>query len=219
MEVFPISLKNGVVAMIAKKKRPIPTKRQSNIKYPRKLFLIATEGTKTEPDYFKNLKKIVNNASINIKPLTSNSRTAPGALLKRITKYLEEYEITNQDEAWIVMDRDQWNEDHIIKVIDWTTQNKHYGLALTNPKFEYWLLLHFEDGNGVQTARECNERIKQHIVSYHKNIPINKITLDNTKAAIDRLRKKEVLDNKALLNQVGSSIDILVERILKHPRI
>jgi hypothetical protein len=77
--------------MIAKKKRSITTKRQSNIKSSRKLFVIAFEGSKTEPDYFDHLKKIVNNASFNIKPLTSN-KSSPLYRLKRIKEHIEEEE-------------------------------------------------------------------------------------------------------------------------------
>lgn len=200
--------------MIAKKKRNIPTKRLSNIKSSRKLFVIASEGTKTEPDYFKNLKRIVNNASITIKSLTSNTGTSPGGLLKRISKYLEENEITDQDEAWIVMDRDQWDKDHIIKVINWTTENKHYGLALTNPKFEYWLLLHFEDGKGVQTSNECTDKLKRYLPSYDKSLSIKSFDLQKVKKAVSFLEKKVPLSNEALIEQVGTTVHVLVKKII-----
>lgn len=200
--------------MIAKKKPHIPTKRLSNIKSSRKLFVIASEGTKTEPDYFKNLKRIVNNASITIKSLTSNTGTSPGGLLKRISKYLEENEITDQDEAWIVMDRDQWDKDHIIKVINWTKENKHYGLALTNPKFEYWLLLHFEDGKGVQTSSECPDKLKRYLPNYDKSLSIKSFDLQKVKKAVSFLEKKVLLSNEALIEQVGTTVHVLVKKII-----
>jgi hypothetical protein len=42
--------------------------------------------------------------------------------------------------------------------------------ALSNPKFEYWLLLHFNDGTGIASSRDCSDRLKRHLPGYDKGI-------------------------------------------------
>jgi len=56
------------------------------------------------------------------------------------------------DRAWIVVDADSWPEDQLLELHGWSTEDSRYGLAVSNPKFEFWLLLHFEDGNGAATS-------------------------------------------------------------------
>jgi len=58
----------------------------------------------------------------------------------------------------------------------WSTQKPNHGFALSNPKFEYWLLLHFEDGIGVTSSRECSERIRRWIAGYDKALDTRKIS-------------------------------------------
>ena len=60
-------------------------------------------------------------------------------------------------EAWLVVDKDQWTDDQLIKLLEWSQKADNYGFALSNPKFEYWLLLHFEDASGVKNSRDCVE--------------------------------------------------------------
>jgi len=57
-------------------------------------------------------------------------------------------------EAWLVIDKDDNNDEKLRKVYEWSQSKDNYGLALSNPKFEYWLLLHFEEGKGVQNSPE-----------------------------------------------------------------
>ncbi len=64
--------------------------------------------------------------------------------------------LKSSDEAWLIADRDQWDENQLNQLYAWSTIQKNFGFALSNPKFEYWLLLHFEDASGIATSRECS---------------------------------------------------------------
>ena len=122
---------------VATKRRSF--RRRSGQRRYRKLFVIAAEGEKTEPQYFS----LFNNASvIRVLSLKCSGDSAPEQVMERMQRYLEQEEIKNTDEAWLVVDKDQWSDAQLQRLHLWTQGATNYGLALSNPKFEYWLLLH-----------------------------------------------------------------------------
>jgi hypothetical protein len=120
----------------------------------RQLFVIATEGSITEPQYFT----IFNNdqTTIQVKCLKNKTNSSPQQVLKKMQEYLLENELKKTDQAWLVVDKDEWQDPQLELLYQWSQQANNYGLAVSNPKFEYWLLLHFEDGKGVNTASQCD---------------------------------------------------------------
>ncbi len=134
----------------------------------RRLFVIAVEGAVTEPQYFSMLDN--QNAAVKIKTLRSRSDSAPTHVLQRMKRYLMEESLTGADEAWLVVDRDDWPEEHLDSLWQWSTEKTQRGLALSNPSFELWLLLHFEDGAGVSTKNEIVARLKRYLPNYDKSI-------------------------------------------------
>jgi hypothetical protein len=72
-----------------------------------------------------------------------------------------------------------------------TQKHHNYGFALSNPKFEYWLLLHFEDGKKVRSSRACIERLKRHVPNYDKGIEPHKYSEEAIKKAIARAEARD----------------------------
>ncbi|MBT3290767.1 MAG: RloB domain-containing protein, partial [Victivallales bacterium] len=142
--------------MVGKRRR---FQRPSGQRRYRKLFVIATEGAKTEPQYFKALDS--QHATVHVKPLKGNDRSSPQQVLKRMAEHLRKDGLRKSDEAWLVVDKDQWTDDQLGELHRWAQQEDNYGLALSNPKFEYWMLLHFEDGNGISSVRDCGDRLRR----------------------------------------------------------
>ena len=97
----------------------------------------------------------------------------------------------SSDEAWLVVDKDQWTDEQLTQLHQWSLQQEHYGFALSNPKFEYWLLLHFEDGTGVTSSRDCTDRLKRWIPDYDKGIDTRKISQSQIDVAIRRAKKRD----------------------------
>ncbi len=121
------------------------------------------------------------------------------------------------DEAWIVVDKDQWPENQLNELHKWAataSKNKRYGLALSNPKFEFWLLLHFEGGKGVVDSESCSQKLKVHIPNYDKGLPPNKITQDAVKKAIKRAKQRDNPPCKDWPHSVGTTVYRLVENIM-----
>ena len=52
--------------------------------------------------------------------------------------YLKGKDLRKKDEDWLVVDKDQWTDDQLMKLYEWFQKTDNYGFALSNPKFEYW---------------------------------------------------------------------------------
>ncbi|MBR5998701.1 MAG: RloB domain-containing protein, partial [Deltaproteobacteria bacterium] len=126
--------------------------------------MLSVEGRKTEQEYFNLFKE--KGSLVTVLCLRSSSRSSPTDVLQRMKKHLKKEPLEGSDEAWLVVDYDQWPPEHFYKLHAWTQQKDKCFLAVSNPKFEYWLLLHFEDGRGVATPKECDTRLKKHLPNY-----------------------------------------------------
>jgi len=156
----------------------------------RKLFVISVEGVKTEPQYFELFNKSDQNI-IKINCLKGNHQSSPFQVLKRMKRYLKIEDLKKTDEAWLVIDMDQWSSDQIEPLFEWSQSKENYGLALSNPTFELWLLLHFEDGRKVATTDECLNRLKKYLPEYKKGIGIRKFTIETIHSAIQRAKRRD----------------------------
>ena len=204
----------------------------------RPVFFIASEGENTEPDYFG---KILAGLYPNIRVLTLPERKNIGAvrgndpkkLKKRLQEKLREqaFESIVQREAWIVVDRDDktWTVELLNEAAMWVKaeNNKRnpviHGMALSNPCFEFWLLLHFENGKGAHSSEECISRLKKriHVPNYDKNKRLddpNVIKLFSENVIKDAIKRSET-KNRGLSEdwprQPGhTTVHLLVQRIL-----
>ena len=155
----------------------------------RKLFVIAVEGAKTEPQYFA---LFYDQASvIRVNCLRGRHDSSPPQVLKRMERYLQDESLKSTDEAWLVVDKDQWTDEQLALLHTWAMSRHNYGLALSNPKFEYWLLLHFEDGTGVGSSAHCGDRLRQYLPYYDKAIDARQLTRARILDALDRARRRD----------------------------
>jgi hypothetical protein len=181
----------------------------------KKLFVISVEGSKTEPQYFAifNQPQSIILVKCLKRPSTESS---PIQVLKRMEGYLRKESLRKTDEAWIVVDKDDWMEDQLRELLQWAKKNENHGFALSNPNFEYWLLLHFEDGKGVANSQECLTRLKRHLPNYKKDIDSKKITLEFIAKAISRARQRDANRSNDLPQMWSTSVYKLVEKIINH---
>ena len=57
-------------------------------------------------------------------------------------KYLKENPLRKGDEAYIIVDRDEWPLDKLHLLQAWSQEKDHYNFLVSNPRFELWLSLH-----------------------------------------------------------------------------
>jgi hypothetical protein len=179
----------------------------------RKLFVISVEGVKTEPQYFAIFND--QQSVIRVNCLKSSHGNSPPQVLKRMEDHLQRAELRSSDEAWLVVDKDQWTDEQLSQLHDWAQKRDNYGFALTNPKFEYWLLLHFEEGNDILSQRDCSDRLKTHLPGYDKGIDASKISSQGINDAIRRARQRDKPPCTDWPRALGSTtVYKLVENIL-----
>jgi hypothetical protein len=182
----------------------------------RKLFVIAVEGENTEPQYFAIFKdwKLI----IQIKCLKSKGKVSAQQILARMKNYLKQEGLKDSDEAWLVVDKDSNSDERLEELFKWSCGKNNHGLALSNPKFEYWLLLHFEDGNNIATSAECSKRLKMYLPNYDKSIDTGKFTPDTISEAIRRARNRDNPPCSKWPCGVGTTVYKLVENICNEPQ-
>ncbi len=178
----------------------------------KKLFVLATEGAETEPRYFKMFQG--DGSVVHVHPLKGKNRSAPPQVLRRMDAYLRKEGLRPEDEAWLVVDTDQWTEEQLRQLHQWSQSKANYGLAVSNPQFEFWLLLHFEDGNGVGTSRECVARLKRQLPEYQKGAVDVKQFADRVAEAIERAHRRDTPPCGDWPRTTGTTVYRLVQSLM-----
>ena len=193
--------------------RPVNTTQVSN------LYIVLSEGTKTEQEYFKQVDRLFNENGNNetgyglklLKPGTSNN---PTGLIKGMNKHLRMEKYRENYEAWIVFDRDEWSTAEFNAVEIWEKNDPRHHYALSHPCFEYWLLLHFEDVSGNLTGPDVMHRLKIYLPDYNKGIQRGFVTMDRVRRACKAARVK-LGQSSDLRNYNGSTVCQLIEMLAK----
>jgi RloB-like protein len=127
-----------------------PLKRKVATRRPRKTLVVFCEGERTEPEYLDALKRqpsVRDVAAVDLRVETGQGGSVPRTLVAMATEARaraieEDAEI---DEFWCVFDV-EWPRNH--PGLDEAVQQARVNginLAVSNPCFELWLILHFQD--------------------------------------------------------------------------
>jgi len=178
----------------------------------RKCFIISAEGKETEKIYFNMFKS--RNATVDVQVVKkTNNKSAPQYILKEATRHVKKFGMRRGDEVWVVIDRDSWPDAELDWIFEECCRLK-YNLAVSNPKFEYWLLLHFEDAKGVNSPKKVTERLKKYLPNYDKNnLNVLKVK-EGVHDAIKRAKLKDSPPTAKWLSRTGSTVYKLVEKLI-----
>lgn len=125
-------------------------RRHVAVRTPKRTFLVFCEGEKTEPAYLKALKRdpaIRDVASVDIRVDDETSGSVPLTLVEAAAKARARSSGENGeiDEVWCVFDV-EWPQNHPnLRRALARARESGVGVAVSNPCFELWLALHFED--------------------------------------------------------------------------
>lgn len=195
-----------------RKKRPLD--RSANVVRDASLIVIASEDKYAVRQYFEFFRS----TKIQFKVLeTEDGKSAPEHVLARLVEYMKEYDIDEGDEFWLVCDCDHWIKHGHIKNLAQVIQlcrQKGIQVALSNPCFELWLLLHFAEfpAEAKLTSAEIEKRLRKAVGSYDKtkvyNLPID---MDAVKAAA-----KRSADNQNTSSEIPDRPQTAVHLIIQH---
>jgi len=189
---------------------------------PRKRIIIATEGSKTEQQYFNTLKKELRLGNVEL--LKKGTKSSPDQAVKRLDKYKETYsrELNKHDELWLVIDNDGRSEQTLNKVLEQAKQNK-YHLADSNPCFELWLLLHYESLDrlrgleGSAATGGCasvEKELKKFDETYDKSRYEPGKYIEKINKAIKNAKETDTQPDDRWLNQIGTRVYRLAQSII-----
>jgi hypothetical protein len=177
------------------------------------MFIVVAEGTVTEQEYFAMFD---DHSIVRVRCLTNLTNLSPNKALKKALSFIAEEGLRSSDEIWIVVDRDSWEEADLQAIHIWSTRKPNHGFALSNPRFESWLLLHFEDARGRALSIDCDAKLKGHHPGYDKHINAKLFTTERVKSAISRAKKHDSPRCEDWPRKAGSTVYRLVEKLVSY---
>lgn len=124
-----------------RKRRPLD--RTTGLVRDSSIVVIACEDTHAVKQYFAKFR--TRRVQFKVLP-TEEGYSSPKAVVERLNRYRMEEQIGDEDELWICIDADHWirgNHQRELAEVLRQWRSNGYGVAIRNPCFEVWLLLHF----------------------------------------------------------------------------
>jgi hypothetical protein len=197
-------------------------------------LVISTEGRNTEPEYFNLIKDRFSSKLVEIDVIQKNSNcSSPECVFNDLEKHLQEkYDFRDVfDSCWLVLDREKSEKqrDKILNIFQKVKEKPAYHIALTNPIFEFWLLLHFQDikkydstklflneknGRDFITEELAKKLPKKTYIKKRNKFPKEMVTLENIERAVEQEKLFEHQDIEKILDNLGSNIGSLVSKLV-----
>ncbi len=159
-------------------------------------ILIVCEGSKTEPIYFNSIRNDLRSLTLNIIVLPHQNKTDPHSIIERLIKERQQRKDNQQwskeYEAWAVFDGDEHIEKNLA---NWQSaialaKSQKINLAIKNPCFELWYLIHFQDHFAQINRDSLINLLRKHIADYDKSMCLDTNPLKLlTEQAIQRADK------------------------------
>jgi hypothetical protein len=192
--------------------------RKTNVRDSR-LIVIATEGEKTEKQYFENL---FDSPVIQVKILEtpSDGKSDPGYVLQRLVTFQQDCDINGNDELWLMSDVDRWGPEKL-KTVCRLANEAGISVAISNPCFELWLLLHFTEANlEDRNGKALKERLKEKLSGYNSaKLDLSLYTSENVALAVQRAKALDQNPVALWPEFPGTHVYKLAERLLPHFRL
>lgn len=199
-----------------------------------RLIVIASEGKDTERIYFKALAKEYTNPRVHVhilkRSVEEQNNSSPEHVLKQLNDYKSQYELEADDELWLVVDKDCWTEAMLSRVATECSQEVAMHMALSNPCFELWLLLHLEDAASLTPEEQMlwmenrrksknvdpylKVRLRQKMGSYHESAYDAPTLISHVESAIKRARALDKNPNDRWPQTLGTRVYLLAESVM-----
>lgn len=170
--------------------------RREPFRDPRPLMLIVCEGEKTEPQYFRQFALNHENSRVRIE--LGDKSGAPMTLVKAAKAYKSAAEKAARrerdqnlvyDSVWCVFDIDE--HPHVHEAREMADANQ-IRLAISNPCFELWLVLHLRESPGMKHRHVMQSLLKTLIPDYDEAVDFKHFA-PGYERAVERARKLDSL--------------------------
>lgn len=198
------------------------------------LIVIASEGKDTERIYFKALAKEYTNLRVHVHILerseNEQNNSSPEHVLQQLNDYKSKYDLEADDELWLVVDKDRWTEAMLSHVATECSQEVAMHMALSNPCFELWLLLHMEDAASLSPEEQeqwmknrrksknadpyLKVRLRQKMGSYHESSYDALTLIAHIEDAIERARALDKNPTDRWPQTLGTRVYLLAKSVI-----
>ena len=150
-----------------------PARRTPN-RPARRRLLVVCEGQRTEPEYVRGLAAAARNPLVDVEiarehgdpkrvveAAKARASSAAADARRRHDRFL------GYDEVWCLFDRDE--HPRFDAAVDQARAND-FALAVSNPCFELWLLLHFRESPGDRHRHDVQELLGKEVPGYAKEV-------------------------------------------------
>ncbi len=201
-----------------KKGRRRGFRRPSRLRRTKKFVVIATEGKETEPRYLEAFfTPCEAETQIKIVP-NPKHESKPKEVLSRLKRFFDrDYSKARGDEAWMLIDRDDWPEEELQNVYREAKQ-AGFTVLMSNPCFELWLYLHLRENCPFTDRHDCQRKLANVLPGYS---PDNKGDYamgplkDNVAQAVIRAKTLDTKPQEPWPTGQATRVYDLVERLLK----
>ena len=158
---------------MAKRDRRDTLRRRRAFRSPRPRFLIVCEGRQTEPEYFREMKHLERS----LIDLELSSGGMPKTLVERAVEMKKTAAASAKrqkdanleyDHVWCIFDID---EHPFVPEAKQQARDNAIEVAVSNPCFELWALLHFRDQRAHIERGPLHHECKQYMPGYEKRLP------------------------------------------------
>jgi len=180
---------------------------------PKKFIVVATEGEKTERIYLDQFKP-PRDSSVQLKVLPNwQHKTHPKDVLKKLKAYVKTNYVGPEDELWLMIDRDSWDEAELNEVAAEAVKCSFH-MALSNPCIEYWFYLHLRDNKPFNHRHQLLPEMEKMLGSYGKGNYDAARLAKEVDAAIARAEKLDTKPNEPWPRQQGTQVHRLMKKLL-----
>lgn len=177
--------------------------RKQGSRVPADRILIVSEGSKTEPQYFNEIRNALRLPTTNICAMPGDYGTSPD----QVVNYAKNLFINGNEhlkiqpksfeKVYVVFDRDEHEHYHKGLTLADSNNNKklrndqknaiEFKAIASVPNFEIWFLLHFEDCHAPMHRDEVINKLKEYLHNYEKGqVGHYQHTKDNLHSATSR---------------------------------
>lgn len=196
-----------------------------------RLVVIAAEGRDTENIYFEAVKQHLKASNVHVEILhREDNNSSPENVQCQIRNFMDEYNIEQDDELWIVIDRDRWTAKSLAGMARQCKQNQNLHFSVSNPCFELWLLLHYDDVNSynqdelskIAANRKSSrwgstflkQRVRDRMGRYQESNYDANLLMDKASSAISRAEVLDAVPTDRWPQSVGTRVYLLMRSIM-----
>ncbi len=190
------------------------------------LIYVAAEGAVTEKQYFEGVVNKIHSSRVKLEFVDRSS--SGDSCPVRVVQYLSDYKksiSTNKDDMfWVVVDADGPHARKLAEAARLVRQKK-LKLAVSNPCFEFWLLMHYVSIAEISDSeielinqdgkKGCSAKIRSVFGSYnHANLDFEYLWR-NVHRAIDRSSSIDQDKNEQWPKELGTTVYKVLQSVLE----